>query len=143
LGIASDDCHFQWDVYQAWVMVKSPELTAGSIVDSLLQGSFYATRGPEILDFGPSDGPAGVLKDGTRSPLRVAARFSPSVSAAFKAASCRGKFLRAEPGELLTEAWYDVTGDEKYVRLEITAPDGKKAWSQPLVLGRQKAAIKT
>jgi hypothetical protein len=25
-----------------------------------------------------------------------------------------------------------MTGGERYVRVEITAPDGKKAWSNPL-----------
>jgi hypothetical protein len=50
----------------------------------------------------------------------------------FKAAPCRGKHLRAQENQLITEAFYDLAEDEKYVRLEITAPDGKKAWSQPI-----------
>jgi hypothetical protein len=45
----------------------------------------------------------------------------------FKAEPCTGKHFRAQEGQDLTEAFYDLKGDEKYVRLEIMAADGKKA----------------
>ena len=33
----------------------------------------------------------------------------------------------SQEGQDLTEAFYDLKGDEKYVRLEIMAADGEKA----------------
>lgn len=123
-GIACDDCHFLYDVYQGWIMVKSSDLSLKSIMNSLSQGLFYSTQGPEIVDF---------RLDETTGAKRIIAEFSPSASAAFKAEPCRGKHIHAEKDQSITEAFYDLKGDEKYVRLEITAPDGKKAWSQPIV----------
>jgi hypothetical protein len=39
--------------------------------------------------------------------------------------------VQAPPGEAITEAEFPLTGSERYVRIEVTAPDGKKAWSNP------------
>jgi len=132
-GIASDDSHSLHDMYQGWIMVKSYELSLNSIMDSLLQGSFYSTQGPEIIDFRLEESMGLGLKSDGSASKRITSKFSPSVSVAFKAAACRGKHIHAHKDKLITEAFYDLAGDEKYVRLEITAPDGKKAWSQPII----------
>ncbi|GAG92255.1 unnamed protein product [marine sediment metagenome] len=44
-----------------------------------------------------------------------------------------GESINPPKGETITEATYTLSGSEKYVRLEITAWDGKKAWSQPII----------
>ena len=132
-GIASDDCHFLYDVYQGWIMVKNSELSLDSILNSLTQGLFYSTQGPEIIDFRLEETTGSGSKTSSGKSSRIIAEFSPSVSVVFKAKSCTGKHIRAQEDQFITEAFYDLKGDEKYVRLEITAADGKKAWSQPIV----------
>ena len=62
---------------------------------------------------------------------KLVVRCSPARSISFKAQRSRGRHLLAA-GELLNEAEFPLTGSERYVRVEITAPDGKKAWSNPL-----------
>ncbi len=136
-GIASDDSHAFHDLYQGWVMVKCSELTAESIVESLRSGLFYSTQGPEIFDFHLEESEQTDSNSGKHTVKRIAAVFSPSVSVVFKSSPCRGKHLRAQNGKLITEAFFDIEKDEKYIRLEITAPDGKKAWSQPIILGAE------
>ncbi len=134
LGIASDDSHSLSDMYKGWIMVKSSELSPNSIMDSLIRGSFYSTQGPEIVDFRLEESTELGSKAVSYASKRITAKFSPSVSVVFKAAACRGKHIHAHEDKLITEAFYELSGDEKYVRLEITAPDGKKAWSQPIIL---------
>ena len=114
-------------------MVKSSELSLDSIMSSLTHGMFYSTQGPEIIDFLLEDTTDLSSKTNPTAPKRIIAQFSPSVSVVFKAKPCTGKHIRAEKDQFITEASYDLKGDEKYVRLEITAPDGKRAWSQPIV----------
>ncbi|RLB31783.1 MAG: hypothetical protein DRG87_01500 [Deltaproteobacteria bacterium] len=46
LGIACDDSHFLYDVYQGWIMVKNSELSLNSITKSFTPGLFYSPPGP-------------------------------------------------------------------------------------------------
>jgi hypothetical protein len=133
-GIAADDAHgVEEDVFHAWIMVKSPDLRLASIMESLRSGAFYATQGPILEDLAleevelspPASG------GGTRRAQRIVVRCSPAQAITFKAQRSRGRRITAAPGEALTEAEYLLTGSERYVRVEVTAPDGKKAWSNP------------
>lgn len=134
LGIACDDAHSLYDMYQGWIMVKSSDLSVNSIMDSLIRGLFYSTQGPEIFDFRIDESVNSTLiKMDSYISKRIIAKFSPSKSVVFKTDSCKGKNILAHEDKLITEAVYDLSGDEKYVRLEITAQDGKKAWSQPII----------
>ncbi len=131
--VVSDVSHFLHDLYQGWIIVKNSKLSLKAIMDSLIRGSFHCTQGPEIVDFRLEESTAPDTKTDSNTSRRVAAKFSPSVSVVFKAAPRRGKHIRAHENQFITEVFYDLAGGEKYVRLEITAPDGKKAWSQPIV----------
>jgi hypothetical protein len=127
-GIAADDAHgTEHDVFRGWIMVKAPELTTAALLAALRAGAFYSTTGPEILDLDvvETPGPGG-------APTRkLIARCSPAQAITFKAQRSRGRHIAAATGDLLTEAEYPLTGSERYVRVEITAADGKKAWSNP------------
>lgn len=126
LGIATDDAHgVEHDCFHGWVMVKSPHLTREGILGALLSGAFYATTGPELLDVGlaPAGGPVG---------RKVVVRCSPARSIVFKAQCSRGRRCLPPAGELLEEAEYVLSGGEKYVRVEITDEQGRKAWSNPV-----------
>jgi hypothetical protein len=122
-GIAADDAHgIDHDVFKAWINVRAPELTTESILTALRTGAFYSSQGPEILD----------LQLVETTERKVVVRCSPARTITFKAQRSRGRHVHPAPGELLTEAEFPLTGSERYVRVEITAPDGKKAWSNPL-----------
>jgi predicted metal-dependent phosphoesterase TrpH len=134
-GIACDDTHFRNDLYRGWIMVKSSELSVEAILKSLVDGAFYSTQGPEIYEFRPEGGSEGSSDSiDCDAPERIVARFSEAASVVFKSAPCMGKHYRAEDDRPITEAVYQLTGDEKYVRLEITDRHGKKAWSQPITI---------
>jgi hypothetical protein len=127
-GIAADDAHHaDLDVFQGWIMVRAPELTTEAILTALRTGAFYSTLGPEILDLDLVELPS----DDGRTSRRVVVRCSPAQSITFKAQRSRGRRILPADGDLLTEAEYVLSGNERYLRVEITAPDGKKAWSNP------------
>jgi predicted metal-dependent phosphoesterase TrpH len=130
-GIAADDAHgTDLDVFQGWINVKARELTIEAILAALRTGAYYSTLGPEILDLEIVE-TAGSTK-GAQPGRKVVVRCSPAQSITFKAQRSRGRRVLPAPGELLVEAEYPLSGSERYVRVEITAPDGKKAWSNPL-----------
>lgn len=123
LGVAADDAHgTEHDVFHGWIMVRSAALTLDAIMAALRSGAFYSTQGPTIEDL------SLVESGGER---KIVARCSPASSITFKAQRSRGRRVQAPPGGTISEAEYSLTGSERYVRLEVTAPDGKKAWSNP------------
>ncbi len=134
LGIACDDSHYMDDRYAGWIMVKSRNLTIAGIMQSLKQGMFYSTQGPEIFDFRIEEPGNPEKSYGENKRGMIVAGFSPSVSAAFITGPCFGKQIYSGKNQLLTEAVYEIDGHEKYIRLEIVSPEGKKAWSQPIIL---------
>jgi len=168
-GIATDDCH----VYhrtdsvpphergsstpcRAWVMVRAPELTPDALVAAMGGGDFYASSGVGLSSLEADGG-----------GLRLSVRPGPGVRYTVQfIGTPRGTDLEGEPsaggdrvtrtysdevGQVLqetkgSEARYDFSGDELYVRALITsdAPhpnptvpgDTLKAWTQPVVPGR-------
>jgi len=130
-GIACDDAHRLDDAYLGWIMVKSSDLSLDAIMNALSTGAFYSTQGPEIIDFRLTE---TTNRDGEKVTARqVYVKCSPATSITFKAHRSRGRHLPAPVGETITKASYTLSGQEKYVRVEITAPDGKKAWTQPMM----------
>ena len=123
-GIAADDAHgTEHDCFHGWVMVKAPELTTDAIMTGFRTGAFYSTLGPELIDL--------ELVDEGEEKRSVTVKCSPAQSIVFKAQRSRGKRIVAPEGETLTEETYEVPSSVKYVRVEITDENGKKAWSNP------------
>ncbi len=123
-GIAADDAHgTEHDCFHGWVMVKAPELTTDAIMTGFRTGAFYSTLGPELIDL--------ELVDEGEEKRNVTVKCSPAQSIVFKAQRSRGKRIVASEGETLTEETYEVPSSVKYVRVEITDENGKKAWSNP------------
>ena len=132
-GIACDDAHRLDDAYLGWITVKSPNLSLESIMNALCTGAFYSTQGPEIIDIYLIETET-TNRDGEKVTARqVQVKCSPAMSITFKAQRSRGRHISAPAGETITEASWTLSGQEKYVRAEITAPDGKKAWTQPII----------
>jgi predicted metal-dependent phosphoesterase TrpH len=132
-GIAADDAHdTHEDVFQGWLMVKAPELSVPALLTALETGQFYSTQGPEILDLAWSE---QEVPSGQHAPRRapvVTVECSPVRSIVFKGQRSRGACHLAGRGEALTRASYPVLSGEKYVRVEVTDHDGRRAWSNPV-----------
>jgi hypothetical protein len=119
VGIAVDDAHGDKDdVFRGWTWLKLKELSIENVMIALRDGCFYSSTGPEIKDIELDAG-------------RIRARCSPVWSIAFVAERWHGSRSLAEEGQSVTEAEHQITGDEKYVRVECTDPRGRKAWSNP------------
>lgn len=126
-GVATDDAHHYDDAAavqargeaayvgdRGWVMVRAKK-EVGSIRAAIERGEFYASNGVTLTELKTDDGTLAVA---TATPHAFI----------FKGAG--GKVLREVQGTAASVRLGD--GDSGYVRAEVTAPDGRKAWTQPL-----------
>ena len=126
LGFAVDDAHclvkplLPLDLCEAWISVKARDLMAESIMDSIRDGCFYSSNGPEIRGIEVS-----------RREVRVTS--SPVRSIAFVSNGGHGESKTVNEGSL-EEAVYIVRGTEAYIRIEITDWNGRKAWANPIYM---------
>ncbi len=140
--IATDDCHhpqpadfFAGDFCQAWSMVRAEEKSAEAFTAALAAGRCYSSTGPSIEDFrlvADPEAPAG---------WRALARFSESREIWFVSNGWCGTCYRVPKDELdVTEMEHPVKGGAEYVRLVVQDMDGRRAWSNPLVVPPNPAA---
>ena len=124
MGFAVDDAHclvkplLPLDLSEAWIIAKAHDLTLESIMDSIRNGHFYSSNGPEILGIEVS-----------RREIRVTS--SPIRSIAFVSNGGHGENNTVNEG-YLEEAAYTIKGTEVYIRIEITDWIGRKAWANPI-----------
>ena len=100
-------------------MVKTEDFSHQGIFRAIREGSFYASAGPEILDFYVEDGVARV--------------FCGSCRDIYFQTPHRGGHFHKKDGSL-TEGSFDLEGDEEYVRVTVRDTEGNKAWTQPIWL---------
>lgn len=130
-GIAVDDAHqFKrpWDPTaslpgQGWVVVRTDELSAASILEALENGEFYASTGVEIEDIVITEESFEVTIEPDRQT------------------KYRIQFI-GEMGQVLLEVpdaqgSYVFNGKEKYVRAKVYDSNGKVAWLQPVFPGNR------
>jgi hypothetical protein len=130
-GLAVDDAHWHNGTRQAglgWVWVKAPALEQRAILQSLEQGCYYSSCGPEIHELRLE-----------RGGKEVHARCSPSVAVDFVGNEWQSQRRWAPPGETLSEASQRLNGRQRYVRVACQDSLGRRAWSNPLFLGEQTA----
>ncbi len=123
LPVAVDDAHLHgFDLLGGWTLIKVAELTPAAVLASLRAGLYYASMGPEIhaLEY-----------DG--AVVRV--ECSPAQQVRFMAAETGGWVECAWGRPPITSARYNVSGSERYVRVEIVDEAGRRAWSPPIFLG--------
>ena len=119
---ATDDCHHNLnDRGKGYIVVKAQEKSEESIVDAILKGWFYASRGPEIYDFGVKNNEVYINCSKVREIHFVA--FEPL-----------GRSFVGEKGELRDSASCRINDNWKYVRAEIVDDNGYQAWTNPLFL---------
>jgi hypothetical protein len=152
LALGVDDCHRPgYDSLRGWTVVRAPDKSPESILAALRAGRFYASNGPEILDlrWSPAGERGGVPYGGT-----VSVRCSPARSVTLVANGTKGGRVNAGPfgmalrgrrlrtatnrpegvleGELLTGAELELTGQERYARVQVEDAQGRCAWANPL-----------
>ena len=126
-GAAVDDTHWMrqdgwfYETFGGWVWVKAQALDEAHILSALRAGQFYASSGPEIYDFGISNGTARL----TCSAVKTID---------FCGHTQWGSQRRAAPGETVTESTYRLTGNERYLRAACTDAEGRTAWTNPIFL---------
>jgi hypothetical protein len=118
-AVAVDDVHRTDDLFGGWTMLRAREATSEAVMEALRQGAFYASCGPEILDFGYENG-AYFL------------RCSPVVEISFIGRGAQGRSVRAAPGQTLHEALWTAGPDLPYIRAMVTDAAGRRAWTPPL-----------
>lgn len=93
------------DSFGGYTMIYAKELTYEAITAALLKGSFYSTMGPEIKELYAEDGKL-VIRTSPVEKIYVVTEGRDCYRAA------------AEPGETITEACFELTGTEGYIRVD-------------------------
>ena len=128
-GIATDDAHhYMKDECGGFIVVKADELTIESIADSIVDGSFYSSNGPEIYDYYVEDGHVYVECSNVKH-IHVMTYGHLNWGCSF----------HAQPDKYLNSANYKMSGYEQYVRVECEDENGRRAWSNPIFLEAKKA----
>lgn len=119
--VAADDSHrYRGEHCVSAVMVQAEALTVADILSALKAGRFYATQGPEIHDIEVEDD-------------RITVACSPVSRITF----CSNLYWvdgRCRCGEGLTGETYRIQPGDRFVRVQLTDADGRKAWSSPIVV---------
>lgn len=118
-GTATDDGHKMSHHAHGWVRVRA-ENDIGSILSSLRDGAFYASCGPEIVDF-YVDGDLAVLE------------CSPAAYIGFRNGKRPTQLTRSESCDL-TRAEIRIPPYYSYVRGVVKDAQGRMAWTNPIFL---------
>jgi len=121
-GYASDDAHkLTHDCLGGWVHVKARSLDPDHLLESLKQGRYYSSQGPEIFD---------IAVDVEAAEVRI--ECSPATVIAITG---RGARSQNTLGNELTEAVLPLGRfTESYFRVTVMDDRGLKAWSNPIWL---------
>ncbi len=125
-AFASDDNHNAGifdDACGGWIVVNADELTHELIIQSLLQGDYYSSSGPEIYAWGVKDDTVWVECSSCERVNFIAGGF---INA--------GATVIAATRDGLKKAEYYLRGDESYVRVECIDYAGKTAWTNAIFL---------
>lgn len=121
--VASDDSHwYQGEQGRSFTMVQAEALTQEGIFKALDAGHFYASQGPTFEQITVEDRTVKVRC----SPVEVVVFYSNLVWAHGRCTAGSGR----------TEAEYslDANEGESFVRVQLIDAQGKKAWSNPILL---------
>lgn len=119
--IGDDDAHYYdgTDQCKSWIMVEADANTAQQLLAAVRAGRFYATQGPEIH----------LQRQGDT----VTVACSPCGEIIFHTGRAWAS-KRVFEGEGLTEASFTVTDEDHFIRAEVVDADGKRAWSNMILL---------
>lgn len=147
-AIAADDLHTPgYESFRAWTMVHATERSREAVLSALAAGRSYATTGPRITSIAVDGGGLHVRSTPARS-ITVLAQppFGARVNAGRHEIAYFGNRLATADGHgsegMIEDEW--LTGAEfptlagapglRYLRVVITDPYGRSAWSNPVWL---------
>jgi len=124
-GFAADDAHWsRKDFGAGWVNVKAESLTREAITTALKTGQFYSSTGP-------------VIEKVEVSETSVYIKTSPVDRIALIGPGYWGRLVAASHGQTISEAEFKLGGNvslaSRYLRLQAVDPNGKVAWTNPIV----------
>ena len=120
-AFAADDAHeYNGDDCRSYIMVNAPALTGRAILDSIMDGDFYASQGPEFQSISCDDG-------------IVRVRFSEDVRrVVFITNAPWGPFRVRDVAEgSPCEEIYECSDSDRWCRIMLVNHKGEKAWSSP------------
>lgn len=115
-GFANDDMHIFQRCGGAFNMVLASEKNAHSIIEAIKKGSFYGSTGIFLESITVKANCLTLTLKHTHIPAH------------FAFIGCNGKLLKQCSG---SSADYVFTGNEGYVRVQVSREDGAMAWTQP------------
>ncbi len=125
-AVAGDDNHNNHDTFVAWTVIRAPQLTYKDICESLKNGNFYATSGPEIKSLYIEDGVMHVETDEARRIF-------------FNTAIRHTKNIFNEDGSPVTSGSFKIDYEEdEYVRVTVVGMDGSMCYSNPYFIENDK-----
>ena len=144
-GIAVDDSHNYHsqgldfsNSGRGWIMVKSPELDRGELIEAMEAGNFYATTGVRFKS---------IVQKGNKISIRVRPEQGITYSIQFIGSTTKqtGSILSTIKG---TKGTYTMKPEETYVRIKVISSktqknpfktgDTEAAWTQPFFPGEKK-----
>lgn len=117
--MANDDTHYyEQDFARGWNMVQASEKSVAGILTAVAEGRYYATQGPafrqvEII---------GRTVRVSCSPVERIVFYS----------NVPWTPDRCSIGQGLTEAVYELTDRETFIRVQLTDAQGRNAWCSPV-----------
>ncbi len=130
-GIADDDCHGdEKECGGGWVWIRAKELTLPAVMDALKNEMYYASTGPKFKSIRVVP---DVEKANNWKHYRVFVECEP-VKSILGIVGRGGERIEGENGEDVTSAEIVVGTNMPFVRIEIHAADGTKAWASPIKL---------
>lgn len=121
--VAADDSHhYNGEQARSYVMVRARECTPAALKEALRAGDFYASQGPRF----------SAIRCGED---RVEAEFTGAATAVFYSNTvwCSDRVLPGASGS----ASYRVKPTDRYVRIELVAEDGARAWCSPIAVNEK------
>jgi predicted metal-dependent phosphoesterase TrpH len=99
-----------------WIMVDADKLTQKAIIEAIREGRFYSSTGVTVKEYEVSADSIRILADEDKTcTIEFIGAF--------------GNVLHSETG---SQGTYKVKGDELYVRVRVTDPQGRLALMQPV-----------
>lgn len=135
-AVADDDSHHfklqnadAWELTRpgrGWVMVRASAWNGEAILGALRRGDFYASTGVTFGDLSMKPDEISIAIDTT---------------ARYDDRRYMTEFIGREGLVLMTvygaTAGYRIRGDEGYVRARVTDSNGRRAWTQPVMVDRR------
>ncbi|HOX37743.1 MAG TPA: CehA/McbA family metallohydrolase [Candidatus Brocadiia bacterium] len=123
-AVAVDDVHGDRDLYGAWTMLKAKSPDLAGAIEAIRTGCYYASCGPVIQYVGLRDGKL-LIECSPAREIRIMSRHS------------TGRWVKADCCDSLTRYECEPRGDWPYVRIEIVDAQGRRAWTNPLIMPKK------